>query len=190
IGLTRAPERIDIRACRIGSAPFVVTVNPKIKGDTTMQSTVQAEAKAEATAAPETGQKTERKTLNVVLWVIQGLLALQFLYAGVIKFVMPVEQMTKQMPGGLSGNFLHFIGVCEVLGALGLILPGILRVRPGLTPLAASGLVIIMAGATVLTAIGGQVGMAAIPLVGGALPAFIAFGRWRLAPLRGKSAKA
>jgi hypothetical protein len=87
----------------------------------------------------------------------------------------------------LPGWFTRFIGVCETLGGLGLILPGLLRIRPGLTPLAAAGLVIIMIGAVVITLIGGDVMAAAISLVVGLLAAFVAYGRWRLAPLRGSS---
>ena len=84
------------------------------------------------------------------LWIIQGLLALLFLFAGGTKLVLPVAEMTKQMPM-LSGSFLRFVGVCEVLGGIGLILPGLLRTRQWLTPLAAACLVVIMIGATVLT---------------------------------------
>jgi len=72
-----------------------------------------------------------------------------------------------------------------VLGAIGLILPGLLGIRPGLTPLAAAGLVLIMIGATVLTLASGGVAPALIPLVVGLLSAFVAYGRWRLAPHRG-----
>ena len=85
----------------------------------------------------------------MALWIVQGLLAVLFLFAGGMKLVMPIEEMTEQI--ALPGAFLRFIGVAEVLGGLGLILPGLLRIRPGLTPLAAAGLVIIMIGATVLT---------------------------------------
>jgi hypothetical protein len=74
--------------------------------------------------------------------------------------------------------------VCELLGALGLILPGLLRIRPGLTTLAAAGLVIIMVGATVLTFVADGVAPALFPLVVGLLSASVAYGRWRLAPLR------
>jgi len=117
------------------------------------------------------------------LWTIQILLALLFLFAGGSKFVMPVGQMTQGMPAALaSSSFVHFIGVCEVLGGLGLVLPGLLRIKPGLTPLAASGLVIIMIGATLLSAPQG-IATTVIPLVTGILAAFVAYGRWRLAPL-------
>jgi len=90
--------------------------------------------------------------------------------------------MTQGLPAALAnGGFIHFIGVCEVLGGLGLVLPGLLRIRPGLTPLAAAGLVVIMIGATVVSIPMGAV--AALPLVVGILAAFVAYGRWRVAPL-------
>ena len=121
------------------------------------------------------------------LWIVQGLLAALFLFAGGVKLVLPLEQLTGPMPMPVPGLFLRFIGVCEALGAVGLILPGLLRIRPGLTPLAAAGLVIIMLGATVITLAGGDVAPALIPLVVGLLSAFVAYGRWRLAPHRGSS---
>ena len=123
--------------------------------------------------------------MNLALWILQTLLALIFLWAGGVKLVLPIEEMTKQMP--LPGLFLRFIALCEVLGAIGLILPGLLRIRPGLTPLAAAGLVIIMIGATVLTLLTGDIAMALIPLVVGLLAAFVAYGRWWLVPLSTRS---
>jgi uncharacterized membrane protein YphA (DoxX/SURF4 family) len=120
--------------------------------------------------------------MTYVLWIVQGLLALIFLFAGGMKLVMPIAVLTEQMP--LPGLLVRFIGVAEVLGGIGLILPGLLRIRPGLTPLAAAGLATIMIGATVLTLASGDVAMALIPLVVGLLSAFVAYGRWRLAPHR------
>src|SRR3989449_2128768 len=114
---------------------------------------------------------------NVLLWIVQGLLALIFLFAGGLKLVLPLDAMAG--PIALPGLFIRFLGVAEVLGAIGLILPGLLRIRPGLTPLAAAGLVIIMAGATLTTLAGGDVAPALIPLVVGLLAAFVAYGRWR-----------
>jgi len=119
------------------------------------------------------------------LWIVQGLLAALFLFAGGMKLVLPLDKLTG--PVAVPGVFLRFIGVCEVLGALGLILPGLLRVRPGLTPLAAAGLLIIMIGATVLNLVGGDVVSALITVVTGLLAAFVAYGRSRLAPHRGTS---
>ena len=127
----------------------------------------------------------ERPTMNVALWIVQGLLAALFLLAGGAKLVMSADQMAG--PVALPVWFLRFIGVAEVLGALGLVLPGLLRVRPVLTPLAAAGLVIIMIGATVVMWAGGMVAVALMNLVVALLAAFVAYGRSRLAPYRDSS---
>jgi hypothetical protein len=119
--------------------------------------------------------------MNKALWVVQGLLALVFLFAGGTKLYMPIEEMTKDLP--LPGLFIRFLGVAEVLGGLGLILPGLLRIRPGLAPLAAAGLAMIMVGATTISYLMMGVTMALIPLVVGLLAVFVAYGRWRVAPL-------
>jgi hypothetical protein len=121
--------------------------------------------------------------MTYALWIVQGVLAAVFLFAGGIKLVLPLDKLTGPVP--LPGPFMRFIGVAEVLGAIGVILPGLLRIRPGLTPLAAAGLVIIMIGATTLTLVAGDVVPALIPLVVGLLSAFVAYGRWRLVPQRG-----
>ena len=113
--------------------------------------------------------------MNLALWIVQALLALLFLFAGGMKLVLPLEKLAG--PVTLPGFFVRFIGVCEALGGLGLILPGLLRIRPGLTPLAAAGLVIIMIGATMITLPSGDVTMALIPLVVGLLAAFVAYPR-------------
>ena len=120
--------------------------------------------------------------MTYALWIVQGLLAALFLFAGGMKLILPLEKLTGPVP--LPGLFVRFIGVAEVLGALGLILPGLLRIRPGLTPLAAAGLVIIMIGAIAVTLRGGDLVAAMISLVVGVLAAFVAYGRWRLAPHR------
>jgi len=122
--------------------------------------------------------KTPGQKTVVLLWIVQGLLALLFLFAGAMKFIIPIEEMTKQVP--LPGLFLRFIGVAEVLGAIGLILPGLLRIRPGLTPLAAAGLAIITVGATVVTLMIGGGATALFPLVVALLSAFVAYTRWRI----------
>ena len=120
--------------------------------------------------------------MNIVLWLVQTLLALLFLFTGGMKLIMPIEEMTQQIP--MPGLFLRFIGVCEVLGGLGLVLPWLLGIRPGLTPLAAAGLVIIMIGATATTIMTGQLAISLVPLAVGILCLFVAYGRWRLVPRR------
>jgi DoxX-like family len=119
--------------------------------------------------------------LSRALWIIQGLLALLFLFTGGTKLVVPVAEFTRQMPM-LSGWFLRFVGVCEVLGGIGLILPGLLRTQQWLTPVAAACLVIIMIGAIVVTLMTGGGATAVLPFVTGLLLVFVAYGRWRTAP--------
>ncbi|MBI3127630.1 MAG: DoxX family protein [Candidatus Tectomicrobia bacterium] len=123
--------------------------------------------------------------MDRALWIVQGLLALLFLWAGGMKLVLPLEKLAG--PVTLPGLFVRFIGVVEVLGALGLLLPGLLGIRTGLTPLAAAGLVIIMIGAVGVTLAGGEIAGALISAVVGLLAAFVAWGRWRLVPLGGKA---
>lgn len=117
------------------------------------------------------------KRARVTLWIIQGVLAAVFLFAGGFKLALPLATLAKLSP--LPALFLKFISVCEIAGALGLILPGIFRIRTDLTPLAAAGLVIIMIGATVATVATQGVGPAAVPFVVGLLAATVARGRWQ-----------
>jgi uncharacterized membrane protein YphA (DoxX/SURF4 family) len=117
------------------------------------------------------------RTTSGLLWVAQGLLAALFLFAGGFKLVTPIAAMTQQVP--LPGLFLRFIGLAEVASALGLVLPGLLRIRPILTPLAAAGLVIIMSGAVGVTMATGGAAQAVMPGVVGILAASVAVGRSR-----------
>jgi DoxX-like protein len=117
-----------------------------------------------------------KSSTNYLLWTIQMLLALLFLFAGGIKLVLPIEAMTKEIL--LPGWFLRFIGVAEMMGALGLVLPWFFRIKRILTPVAASGLVIIMIGATIITIASGSIGAAVTPFVVGMLLSLIAYGRW------------
>ena len=128
----------------------------------------------------------DSRKLGVVLWIVQWLLGLFFaLGSGAPKLFLPLD--TLPMPIPLPELFLRFVGVAEVLGGLGLILPGLLHIRPGLTPLAAAGLVLVTIGATVYQLAAGQPGNAVFAVVVGLLAAFVAYGRWRLVPLRGSS---
>jgi uncharacterized membrane protein YphA (DoxX/SURF4 family) len=125
--------------------------------------------------------KGNANKLGAALWTVQIVLALVFLFAGGMKLVLPANELVKQTT--LPALFLRFIGLCEILGALGLILPGLLGIRRGLTPLAAAGLVIIMIGATVMTLAQGQVGPALVPIIVGSLATFVVY-RHRRSALR------
>jgi uncharacterized membrane protein YphA (DoxX/SURF4 family) len=119
-----------------------------------------------------TSQTRRNVWKNVGVWTLQVAVAGLFMFAGVMKLILPIEAMTQQM--ALPGLFLRFIGVCEVLGAVGLILPAALRIRPGLTPLAAALLVPIMVGATVISVMIGGVSSGTVPFVVGLVCTFIA----------------
>jgi hypothetical protein len=125
--------------------------------------------------------------MNIVLWIIQILLAALFLFAGVPKLIFSVDQLMQNAPPNamrFSDLFMKFIGVVEVAGALGLILPGLFRKRQELTPLAAIGLLLVMIGAVIVTIMSGGVAEAAVPFVVGLLCLFVAYGRWKLRPHR------
>jgi hypothetical protein len=127
--------------------------------------------------------------MNLALWVVQGLLALFFaLASGAPKLVLPfLSPDALPMPIPLPTPFLLFIGVAEVLGGLGLVLPGLTGIRPGLAPLAACGLVVVTVGATAYQLAAGEPGNALFAVVVGLLCAFVAYGRWKLAPHRERS---
>lgn len=124
-----------------------------------------------------------------VVWSIQVILALLFLFAGGMKLAMPVAVLAHLT--GLPGAFMQFIGVAECAGALGLVLPGLLRIQRRLTPLAAVGLVTIMAGAVVATLQTPQPAGAVLPLVVGCLTVYVARRRWDwIAPRSSSAARA
>lgn len=136
------------------------------------------------TIARESGRAGSRRVVGAGLWTVQGLMAALFLFAGVMKLVMPIEAM--EGPVAFPEWFLRFIGVAETAGALGLVLPGLTRVRTELTALAAHGLVVIMVGATGTVLYSGEVAMASFPLVVGLLCALVAYGRTYVAPHRAR----
>ena len=114
---------------------------------------------------------------NKVLWTLQGVLAVLFLFAGAAKLAMDPAELSAQ--AHMSARFLQFIAVCELLGGVGLIVPWLTGIRPSLTPLAAAGLIVIMIGATVTTFLqpGQPPAAALIPFIVGVLLAIVAYGR-------------
>lgn len=119
------------------------------------------------------------KAANITLWAVQGVLAALFLFAGAMKMFTPLAVLEQQ--AHMPGLFLRFIAICELLGALGLILPGIFRIRIYLTSLAASGLVIIMIGATIATVATASAAMAILPFMVGVLSGVVVYGRGEFA---------
>jgi hypothetical protein len=132
--------------------------------------------------APRTAAAARRASVaHVLVWVAQGVLAALFLFAGGMKLVLPAAALAVQSP--LPGAFLRAVGALEVLGALGLVLPGLLRLRGELTALAAGGLLLLMCGAVGATlaspSSAGTPTLAIMPAAVGALAAAVAYARSR-----------
>jgi uncharacterized membrane protein YphA (DoxX/SURF4 family) len=128
--------------------------------------------------------------MNIVLWVLQVLLALAFFAHGLL-FLMPPPEIAALMNESLPRWFQLFLGVAEILAAVGLTLPGLTRVQPWLVPVAAAGVMIVMIGATVYHVYRGDpVSSAATTFVLLLMATFVAYGRWRLSPIRQRSARA
>ena len=120
--------------------------------------------------------------MNITLWILQVLLALMFLWHGVL-FVSPPPEIVAQMNAALPRWFQLFLGTAEVLAAIGLTLPGLTRIRPGLVPAAAAGIMIVMVCATVLHLWRREFGPAVTTIVLLLMATVVAYGRWRRLPI-------
>jgi putative oxidoreductase len=133
-----------------------------------------------ATVTASTTEAIAGKGLRVWLWVSQSLLALVFAPAGAMKLINTSAFVAQSH---MSAGLLIFIGISEVAGALGVVLPALTRVYPQLTAFAAVGLAVIMVLATGVNIMQGQLPAVALTIVLGALAVFVAWGRWRRAPI-------
>ena len=124
--------------------------------------------------------------MNVTLWVLQALLAVAFLAHGWL-FLFPPAEMVDLMNASIPPAFRIFIGVAEVLAAVGLILPGVTRVLPWLIPWAAAGLMVVMVGATVLHEMRGEIGSAIATAILFVVATFVAYMRWKVNPILPRS---
>jgi uncharacterized membrane protein YphA (DoxX/SURF4 family) len=125
---------------------------------------------------------------NVFLWGLQLLLAAVYAAHGWL-LVSPPADLAEQIKASIPTVLRLFLGVAELMAAAGLVLPGLTRIAPWLTPLAAAGLTPIMVGATVLHLWRGEIASAATTAVLLGLVAFVAYVRWRVAPIRSRSAR-
>ena len=131
------------------------------------------------------GDVRPSKALHLGLWVVQGLLGAMFLAVGAMKATQPIAVLVDTLgwPAAVPAALVRVIGVAELLGALGLILPAATRVKPMLTPLAGVGLAMVLLLATIFHISHGELGALPIPLVLGGLAAFVAWGRAAKAPI-------
>ena len=120
--------------------------------------------------------------MNVVLWIVQVLLAAQFLFHGWL-FVSPPPELVDAMNATFPVWFRQSLGVAELLAGVGLILPGITRVLPRLVPLAALGIMLVTASATVFHFVRGEVVSALTTLLLLVMATFVAYMRWRVLPI-------
>jgi hypothetical protein len=120
--------------------------------------------------------------MNIVLWVLQVLLAAAFLAHGIM-FLAPPPDIAVLMNAMLPRWFQLFLGVAEVLAAVGLTLPGLTRIQPGLVPAAAAGVMIVTVSATILHLARGEYSSAVTTFVLLLMATFVAYGRWRRLPI-------
>ena len=126
--------------------------------------------------------------MNIVLWVLQVLLGIYFLFVGVNHFIVPPGlPASMSWMYDLSPGLHYFSGTAEILGGLGLILSGLFKRYTWLTPLAAAGLVLVMLGAAVFHITRGEYPNIVQNIILAALAAFVAYGRWKLRPLEDRS---
>jgi uncharacterized membrane protein YphA (DoxX/SURF4 family) len=125
--------------------------------------------------------------MNILLWVLQVLLALAFFAHGCL-FLFPPAAFVDQMNATLPRWFQVFLGVAEVLAAVGLTLPGLTRIQPWLVSSAAAGVMIVTICATIFHLMRGEVSSAIITIVLLAVATFIAYMRLRIAPIRPRRA--
>jgi uncharacterized membrane protein YphA (DoxX/SURF4 family) len=121
--------------------------------------------------------------MNITLWIVQVLLALAFLAHGLM-FLVPSPEIAAQMNASLPRWFQIFLGVAEVLAAIGLTLPAVTRIRPALVAAAAAGVMIVTVSATILHLVRAEFGPAGTTFVLLLMATFVAYGRWRLLPIR------
>ena len=121
--------------------------------------------------------------MNILVWIVQALLALAFLAHGLL-FLFPPASVVEQMNAALPRGFQLFLGVAEVVAAVGLTLPGAARIQPWWVPCAAAGVMIVTIGATIFHLSRGEVSSAVVTAVLLALATFVAYMRWFVMPIR------
>ena len=136
-----------------------------------------------------TNQTKSSKALNISLWIAQVVLAGMFVMAGTMKSTQPYEQLAAAMPwtNDFSVGMVRFIGISELLGGIGLLLPTLLRIKPILTPLAALGIFIIMVFAFIYHIVKGEYEALGINVILAAIAFFISWGRYKKVPVQPKS---
>ena len=126
-----------------------------------------------------------KKTMHILLWVLQVLLSATLIWAAFVKLFQPIEQLKVMWPwtGEVSPTVVKLMGIIDLLGALGLLLPSLFRFKPVLTPVAAIGIVLLMVSASVFHISRGETSQIGFNIVFGLLAAVVAYGRFKI-PIR------
>ena len=129
-----------------------------------------------------------RKTIHISAWVAQIILSASLIWAGGVKLFQPIGQLKTMWPwtGEVSPMFVKMTGIIDLLGALGLLLPALLRIKPVLTPVAALGIVLLMIVAGAFHILRGESEQIGVNIAFGIIAGFIAFARFRIAPIPSK----
>jgi len=133
-------------------------------------------------------QHKPSKAINFALWVAQVFLAASLIWASLMKLFQPIEKLSAMWPwtGQIPVAMVKFTGIIDLLGAIGLILPALIRVKPKLTPIAALGIIALMICATTFHIIRGEASVIGANIVFAILAAFVAWGRFKKVPITTK----
>lgn len=130
-------------------------------------------------------KSTSSKGLNITLWIVQVILGAMFIMAGGMKSFQPIEELAKMLPwaGAVPSALVRFIGLSELLGGIGLLLPSLLRIMPNLTPMAAWGLALVQVLAAFFHASRSESSVIGMNVVLLLLAVFVAWGRTKKVPI-------
>lgn len=133
------------------------------------------------------GQKSST-ALHIALWVVQVLLAASLVWSFWTKLFQPIDKLAAMWPwaGQVPAAFVKFTGIVDLLGAVGLVLPALLRIRPQLTPIAAGCFIVLMVCAITFHVLRGEASVIGVNIVFALLAAFVAWGRFSKAPIAPK----
>lgn len=139
-------------------------------------------------AGPAPHTNSHGNALNSLLWIVQGLLAAMFLLTGFLKLTLPIEKLPAMMPWAADAPLalVRFVGIAELLGGLGLVLPALLRIKPILTAWAATGIATIMVLSIPVHILRGETSSLGLSIMLLLMAVFVAWGRFKKAPIEPK----
>lgn len=125
------------------------------------------------------------KAINITLWIAQVLLAATFIWGGSMKLFQPIEKLFAMWPwtGQIPAALVKLTGIIDLSGAVGLILPSLLRTQPKLTPITAIGVIALMICASIFHIVRGEASVIGVNIFLAVIAAFVAWGRFKKVPI-------